>query len=90
MYSMFKIIIKRIKRFFFRHKNNDPLFNCEYHKQHGCVHVDGPLCDFPNCDIRLEHVGKDFVYCPNCVYFDDCCSPKFGLGCFKGNKFNLN
>lgn len=86
---MLKIIIKRIKRFFFRFKNNDPLFNCEYHKQHGCVHVDGPLCDFPNCDIRLEYMGKDFVYCLDCVYFDDCCSPKFGLGCFKGKNIKI-
>lgn len=85
---MFKIIIKRIKRFFFRLKNNDPLFNCEYHKQCGCVHVDGPLCDFPNCDIRLEHIEKDFVFCPDCIEYDDCISGHFGLGCYKGKKLN--
>lgn len=86
---MFKIIIKRIKRFFFKLKNNDPLSKCEYHKQHKCVHVDGPLCDFPNCDIRFEHMRNDFVYCPDCIYFDDCISGHFGLGCYNGKKLNL-
>ena len=87
---MFKSIIKRIKKFFFKLKNNDPLFNCEYHKQCGCVHVDGPLCDFPNCDIRLAHIGNDFVYCSKCVYFGNCCLNKFGLvGCYNG-KYHQN
>lgn len=84
-----KKIINKIKRFYYRIINRDPLKKCTFHKEIGCSHVDGPLCDFPNCDIRLEHEGKDFVYCPNCVYFDDCCSSKFGLGCFKGKNIKI-
>ena len=79
-------LINKLKRIYYKIKNNDPLFNCEYHQQHFCVHVDGPLCDFQNCNIRFNHIGEDFVYCQNCVYFDECCSTKFGLGCFNGKK----
>lgn len=79
-------LFNKLKRIYYRIKNHDPLFNCEYHKKHWCVFVDGPYCHFPDCDIRFDYIGKEFVYCPNCAYFDDCCSPKFGLGCFKGEK----
>lgn len=36
----------------------DPLIGCELYKEKGCSHVDGFLCDYPNCcmldDYRLK------------------------------------
>lgn len=81
-------LFNKLKRIYYKIKNSDPLHNCEYHKQHCCVLVDGPYCTFPDCSIRFDYIGKDFVYCPNCVYFDDCCSLRFGLGCFKGKNYD--
>ena len=52
---MFKIIIKRIKRFFFRLKNSDPLYHCLVWKNEGCSHVDGLLCDYPKCEMLKEY-----------------------------------
>ena len=31
----------------------DPVYNCEVYKKIGCSHVDGFLCDFEKCEIRL-------------------------------------
>jgi hypothetical protein len=87
---MLKSIIKRIKRFFFRLKNRDPYYSCPVWKSEGCSHVDGLTCDFPNCVIMREYMGHDFVFCRDCKFFDDCCSNKFGLGCYNGKKLNLN
>lgn len=33
---------------------NDPIVNCEVYKDNkngSCMHVDGILCDYPNCSI---------------------------------------
>lgn len=38
---------------FFSDKD-DPVFNCPVYREisnERCVHIDGPLCDFPNCEI---------------------------------------
>ena len=48
-----------IKRIFDR--SNDPVYSCELYrdKQSGsCVHVDGPMCDFPNCTMRAEYLQQ--------------------------------
>lgn len=34
---------------------NDPLYNCLLYKRHGCSHVDGLLCDFPNCSMSKKY-----------------------------------
>ena len=81
-------MLNKLKRIYYIIKNSDPLHNCEYCKENWCNMVDGPYCDFPYCNIRLKHLGKEFVFCPDCNFFDDCCSPKFGLGCYIGEKCN--
>ena len=37
---------------------NDPVYNCEVYKNEGCSHVDGFLCDFEKCDIRLGRLRE--------------------------------
>lgn len=86
---MLRKIIKKIKRCFFKFKNNDPLYKCPVYKDKGCCHVDGPLCDFPHCNIVHEYLNDKFVFCPDCVNFDDCISGHFGFGCYNGKKLNL-
>jgi hypothetical protein len=84
---MFRGIIKRIKRFFFRLKNRDPFYHCPVWKNEGCSHVDGLICDFPSCDIYREYMERkdsNFVSCVACVFNQECCSKQFGLGCNKG------
>lgn len=34
---------------------NDPVRGCNVFKEEGCAHVDGLLCDYPDCDILKEH-----------------------------------
>ena len=34
----------------------DPIIHCELYKYDGCAHVDGYLCDFETCKMRLEWV----------------------------------
>jgi hypothetical protein len=33
----------------------DPVHYCEVHKEIGCSHVDGMLCNFPECDVLKEY-----------------------------------
>lgn len=47
--------IKYLIKFFKELRKNDPVKHCEVYKTEGCSHVDGYLCDFKNCNIRLEH-----------------------------------
>lgn len=39
----------------------DPLKHCEVYKQHGCAHVDGPLCDVETCTVVVEDKGKKVI-----------------------------
>ena len=79
-------ILKEIKQMYLRYKNSDPYYSCECFNKEGCSMVDGPYCKFPNCDIRLKHLGDDFVYCQNCKEYDDCTDTDYGKGCYKGKK----
>lgn len=36
------------------YNSQDPVKHCNVYKQFGCSHVDGYLCDFKDCDIRLN------------------------------------
>ena len=51
-----KKIIKKIKDFF---TYNDPLFSCELFKNKGCAHVDGIICNFPNCKTLKEYKKRN-------------------------------
>ena len=37
---------------------NDPVKGCDVYKNVGCTHVDGFLCDYPNCSILKEYRMK--------------------------------
>jgi len=37
-----------------RQLGDDPVRHCDVYREDGCSHVDGYLCDFETCDIRLE------------------------------------
>lgn len=80
-------ILNKLKRFYYKWKNNDPLYKCKLHKEKGCVHVDGPLCDHPNCSIAIEYLGDNWVSCVDCKFQDLCSSKQFGLGCYNGEKY---
>lgn len=82
-----KKLINKIKKFYYRIINRDPVKKCTFHKDFGCSHVDGLLCNFPSCDIYREYRERedsDFVSCVACVFQQECCSKQFGLGCNKG------
>lgn len=37
---------------------NDPLIGCYLYEDLGCAHIDGYLCDYPNCSMLKEHIEK--------------------------------
>ena len=39
-------------------KENDPVYGCEVWLNEGCSHVDGLLCNYPECEI-LKQYRKD-------------------------------
>ena len=82
-------IFKKIKRLWYRWRNSDPVHRCPVYKNDGCCHVDGPLCDFPRCSMYREYMGIKWVSCAECEYAGDCCSVKFGLGCYDGKPAKL-
>jgi len=46
------------KHGFMGERTFDPVYNCEVHKEIGCSHVDGMLCDMKTCDILQEYRSK--------------------------------
>jgi hypothetical protein len=64
--------------------DTDPVKRCPVYldKEHGsCSHVDGPLCDWPDCSM-VEKYGKvkaaEEIICPVCGYY---CLGKGGNDC---------
>lgn len=39
-------------------KFQDPVKYCGLYKYEGCSHVDGFLCDFETCSMRLDYVKR--------------------------------
>jgi len=35
---------------------NDPVYNCKLYREQGCSHVDGILCDYPECTMNKEYI----------------------------------
>ena len=35
---------------------SDPLYSCRVFKDLGCSHIDGFLCDFPNCSMNKKYL----------------------------------
>lgn len=77
-------IVRRIKRFWYKLRNSDPVRNCPVYQKEGCVHVDGLLCMFPNCKLVHQHLGHEWVSCVACEFNDACCSKNYGYGCYEG------
>ena len=36
----------------------DPCRHCELHKEEPCTHVDGYLCNYETCEMRIEFVSQ--------------------------------
>ena len=51
-------IIKFIKDLY----RNDPVINCKVFKDLGCSHIDGMLCDFPECSINKEYLREIEIF----------------------------
>lgn len=81
-------ILKKIKRLWYRWRNSDPVKRCDVYLTEGCSHVDGMLCNFPDCDIYHKYMKHEWVSCGNCKYQEPCMSKNFGLGCYDGEPAN--
>lgn len=51
MFNFIKKIIDKLR-------SSDPVYNCPVFLNEGCAHVDGMLCDYPNCNIIKETKSK--------------------------------
>lgn len=47
-----------LKDFKFNMNEGDPLKNCALFKEKGCSHIDGMLCDFPNCEMNEKYIAE--------------------------------
>ena len=75
---------KYIKRLFYRWRNSDPAKHCPVYTEQGCAHVDGMLCNFPDCTTYHKYMGHHFVACVGCIKNSFCVSRNYGLGCYDG------
>ena len=80
--------IKGKLRRFWKHLkgHTDPVESCLVYKERGCVHVDGLLCNFPNCSLFKKYYkkkinGELWGSCADCKNQASCSSPLFGEGC---------
>jgi len=46
---------------------NDPVKHCPVYKEIGCSHVDGYLCDFPDCSIMKDYQMNEFTDYSNVI-----------------------
>jgi hypothetical protein len=46
--------------FFDWFSRNDPVQNCELYRDEGCSHVDGYLCDFPQCKMLRNYREENY------------------------------
>ena len=77
-------IIQKIKRLYYKFRNDDPVHKCPVYLKEGCSHVDGILCNYPNCSMVHNALGDKWISCVECEHQDLCCSKNFGLGCYEG------
>jgi len=40
----------------FSTRNTDPVKGCDVYKELGCSHVDGCLCDYPECSMLVKYI----------------------------------
>jgi hypothetical protein len=48
--------LKKLSKLLREFKENDPVYSCKVYKDLGCSHVDGFLCDFPDCSINKKYL----------------------------------
>jgi len=54
-------MLQSIKNFFVMfiwHWKNDPVKKCRMYIESGCPHVDGFLCDYPECSMLKEYLNQ--------------------------------
>lgn len=39
-------------------RSNDPVYSCRVHKEIGCAHIDGMLCDMKTCGILEQYLKE--------------------------------
>lgn len=80
-------IIKRIKRFWYRLRNSNPVRNCPVFKDRKfCVFVFSPRCKSYDCPTLQKYFGYKWTRCGNCKLSDECCNKNYGFGCYNGIK----
>ena len=77
-------VFGRIKRAYYRWRNSDPVSKCPVYRKKGCSHVDGMLCNFPDCHIYHDYMGHTFCSCASCLLNSNCSRRNYGLGCYEG------
>lgn len=77
---------RSLKRFWYCLLNSDPVRHCPVYKEQGCTHVDGLLCNFPDCPVFRGFMDSRWVGCAECSFLDVCCSKNYGFGCHEGEK----
>ena len=75
-----------LKRFWYCLLNSDPVRHCPVYREQGCAHVDGLLCNFPDCPVFRGFMDSRWVGCAECSFLDVCCSKNYGFGCCDGEK----
>jgi hypothetical protein len=48
--------LKKLSKLLREFKENDPLYSCRVFKDLGCSHIDGFLCDFPDCSMNKKYL----------------------------------
>lgn len=51
--------------------NLDPVKHCEVYRKIGCSHIDGYLCNYPDCDILGAYVDKMVDLAVESGFFED-------------------
>jgi len=50
---------------------NDPVRGCDVYKNIGCSHVDGFLCDYPDCSILKKYTELIVLECAKTIESQD-------------------
>lgn len=49
-------MVTKIIRWIKEVRASDPAYNCELHRDAGCAHIDGSLCELETCGIRAAYI----------------------------------
>ena len=82
--GIWRRLLRSLKRFWYCLLNSDPVRHCPVYREQGCAHVDGLLCNFPDCPVFRGIMDRRWVGCAGCSFLDVCCSKNYGFGCCDG------